>query len=109
MDNEVSEDMYDEPSAPRRRFVVIAAAVVVLAVVSVIGISSSMRTVPTGTKGGLLNWGKVVGTVDEGLNWVIPVAQDIVLMDVTVRKAETPRSNRNARPTGRNDDDRRKL
>lgn len=90
MDNEVSEDMYDEPSTPRRRFVVIAAAVVVLAVVSVIAISSSMKTVPTGTKGVLLSWGKVVGTVDEGLNWVVPVAQDIVLMDVTVRKAETP-------------------
>ncbi|TLN18593.1 prohibitin family protein [bacterium] len=49
----------------------------------------SIRIIPTGFKGVVLTWGEVTGVVDPGLRFITPVAQDIILMDMTIRKAET--------------------
>jgi len=49
----------------------------------------SIRIIPSGFKGVVLTWGEVTGVVDPGLRFITPVAQDIVLMDMTIRKAET--------------------
>lgn len=86
--------MYDRgPSASNRT--IIRKLILVLAVLGFMGVcllftlGSAMKTVPTGTKGVLLTWGRVDRTVDEGLNWVVPIAQEIILMDVTIQKAES--------------------
>jgi len=49
----------------------------------------SVRIIPSGFKGVVLTWGEVTSIVDPGLRFITPVAQDIVLMDMTIRKAET--------------------
>lgn len=49
---------------------------------------SAPVSVPAGYKGVVLTWGKVTGTMDPGLNFKIPIAQDVVLMDIRVLKAE---------------------
>ncbi len=49
--------------------------------------------VPAGYRGALLTWGKVEDKVlPEGLNFIIPFVQSIVLMNVQVQKAESTES-----------------
>lgn len=59
-------------------------------IISGITLSQSFTIVPAGYKGVVLEWGKVVGVMDEGLNLKTPIAQKIELMDITIQKSETP-------------------
>ena len=64
--------------------------ILVIAIVIAIAIAfpiATIRTVPAGNKGILLNWGEAVQVRNEGLQWVIPVAQDIVLVNTQIQKA----------------------
>ena len=45
--------------------------------------------VPAGSKGILLEWGKVKGELNEGFNFKIPIMQDAVIMSVQTQKYET--------------------
>lgn len=76
---------------PRLRFPnlkkLIAIVIIVIIVVTVP--LAAIRTVPAGYKGVLLNWGEAVSVEDEGLNWVIPIIQDIALVNTQIQKAES--------------------
>jgi regulator of protease activity HflC (stomatin/prohibitin superfamily) len=64
--------------------------ILVIAIVIAIAIAfpiATIRTVPAGNKGILLNWGEAVQVRNEGLQWVIPIAQDIVLVNTQIQKA----------------------
>lgn len=43
-----------------------------------------VRIVPAGYKGVLLNWGDAVDVLDEGLHFITPIAQDVVLMNTQI-------------------------
>ncbi|MGD6852344.1 MAG: prohibitin family protein [Candidatus Bathyarchaeia archaeon] len=84
--------MYEQPRInvqPRIRFPnlkkIIAIIIIVLIVVTVP--IAAMRTVPAGYKGILLNWGEAVSVENEGLRWVVPIAQDITLVNIQIQKA----------------------
>ena len=86
--------MYEQPRInirPRLRFPnlkkIIAIIIIVIIVVTLP--IASMRTVPAGYKGVLLFWGEAVNVENEGLNWVIPIAQDIALVNTQIQKAES--------------------
>ena len=86
--------MYQQPQVnmkPRLRFPnlkkIIAIVIIVIIVVTVP--IAAIRTVPAGYKGVLLNWGEAVSVENEGLNWVIPIAQDIALVNTQIQKAES--------------------
>ena len=64
--------------------------ILVIAIIIAIAIAfpiATIRTVPAGNKGILLNWGEAVQVRNEGLQWVIPIAQDIVLVNTQIQKA----------------------
>jgi prohibitin 2 len=48
--------------------------------------------VPAGTQGVVLTWGSVTGVLSEGLHFIMPVAQQVVFMDVTIQKVQTSES-----------------
>jgi regulator of protease activity HflC (stomatin/prohibitin superfamily) len=48
-----------------------------------------IRTVPSGSKGVVTQWGSITGTVDDGFHWVnIWLGQDIVNLDCQIHKVE---------------------
>lgn len=77
-----------------RRFGRVAAVVLVIIVLmSVVYVSAgAVVIVPAGNRGVLLTWGQVSGIFDEGLHFIIPIMQNVILMDVTIQKAERPES-----------------
>ena len=66
--------------------------IAILVVSTIIVTANTIKTVPAGYKGVLLNWGEAVGALDEGLHFVIPIAQDIALMNTQIQKAESSES-----------------
>lgn len=52
-------------------------------------ISNSIITVNAGYRGVLLTWGKPTSILNEGLHFKIPFAQEVIMMNVQVQKAET--------------------
>ena len=63
--------------------------IILIIVATVITLSMSIRIVPAGYKGVLLNWGEAVGTLNEGIHFVVPIAQDVVNMNTQIQKAES--------------------
>ena len=64
--------------------------ILVIAIIIAIAIAfpiTTIRTVPAGNKGVLLNWGEATQVRNEGLQWVIPIAQNIVLVNTQIQKA----------------------
>ncbi|MBM3291554.1 prohibitin family protein [Candidatus Bathyarchaeota archaeon] len=58
-------------------------------IVGIVLLSNSFVTVNAGYRGVLLTWGKPTATFNEGLHFKIPIAQQVVMMNVQVQKAET--------------------
>lgn len=76
-----------------------AVGVILIAIVLVSGIlvtAGAIVIVPSGTRGVLLTWGQVSGIMDEGLHFIMPVMQSVILMEVTIQKAERPESTASA-------------
>jgi len=46
-------------------------------------------TVPAGSQGVLMTWGKPVATLDSGLHFIMPIAQSVILMDTRVQRIDT--------------------
>ena len=59
---------------------------------AVLVVTQGVVIVPAGTRGVILTWGSVTGVMTEGLHFITPIAQKVVLMDVTIQKAETSES-----------------
>ncbi len=81
--------MYENEIPRRIRFFTFK-KILVIAIIIAIAIAfpiATIRTVPAGNKGILLNWGEAVQVRNEGLQWVIPIAQDIVLVNTQIQKA----------------------
>lgn len=80
----------NENKAKRRRFrdrvsgMVLLAIIVPSVIIAVTITFASIRIVPTGYKGVMLNWGEAVGLMDEGLHFITPIAQDVVLMNTQI-------------------------
>jgi len=68
----------------------------IIVVAAAITASSAAVIVPAGTRGVLLTWGQVSGVMDEGLHFIMPVMQTVILMDVTIQKAERPEATASA-------------
>jgi regulator of protease activity HflC (stomatin/prohibitin superfamily) len=84
--------MYEQPQVNTIRRIrfpnlkkIITVVIIVLLVVTIP--IAAMRTVPAGYKGVLLNWGEAVIVENEGLRWVVPIAQDITLVNIQIQKA----------------------
>ena len=76
------------PQVPRKA---IAAAVVVIAVVFVLG--GALGTVPAGTRGVLLRFQAPAGEIkEEGLYYKIPFVEQVVLMSTQIQKYTAPAS-----------------
>ena len=76
------------PQVPRKA---IAAAVVVIAVVFVLG--GALGTVPAGTRGVLLRFQAPTGDIkEEGLYYKIPFVEQVVLMSTQIQKYTAPAS-----------------
>ena len=84
----------------RRR--IVGKAAVGLILIAIVLVSAILVTagaiviVPSGTRGVLLTWGQVSGIMDEGLHFIMPVMQSVILMEVTIQKAERPESTASA-------------
>ena len=74
----------------------ILVVLIIISVTSIFLVSQSFTIIPAGTRGVLLTWGQVTDILDEGLNFIIPISQKVVLMDVTIQKAETAESTASA-------------
>ena len=69
--------------------VLVAILLVIVLVFATITINAAIRIVPAGYKGVLLTWGEATGVLNEGLHFVTPVAQDVVMMNTQIQKAES--------------------
>ncbi len=74
---------------------ILVALIIIIGISVVVG-TQSFTVVPAGMRGVLLTWGEVTAVLDEGLNFIIPIAQKVILMDVTIQKAETSESTASA-------------
>ena len=68
----------------------------IVVVAAAITAAGAVVIVSAGTRGVLLTWGEVSGILGEGLHFVIPVMQTVVLMDVMIQKAERPEATASA-------------
>ena len=66
--------------------------IVMVAIVSVAILTSAYKTVPTGYQGVVLAWGNPVRTVGSGLNTIMPIAEDIELVNTQVQSATAQES-----------------
>ncbi len=62
-------------------------AIVIIALIVITIPLAATRSVPAGYKGVRLNWGEAVNVENEGLRWVVPIAQDITLVNIQIQKA----------------------
>jgi prohibitin 2 len=72
-----------------RKRMLIAVPLIIILLVSALILSQGVVIVPAGTRGVVLTWGSVTGVLGEGLHFVMPLAQQVVFMDVTIQKVET--------------------
>jgi prohibitin 2 len=72
--------------------IVVVIIIVMVAVVSVAILTSAYQTVPTGYQGVVLAWGNPVRTVGSGLNTILPIAEDIELVNIQVQSATAQES-----------------
>jgi regulator of protease activity HflC (stomatin/prohibitin superfamily) len=69
--------------------ILIAIMLTILMIISVGTVVLGIRTVPSGSKGVVTQWGSITGTVDEGFHWVnVWLGQDIVNLDCQIHKFE---------------------
>ena len=93
---------FKEPGFPRpgsfgwSRRTKLVVVLIIIGAASILFGTQSFTVVEAGTRGVLLTWGQVTGILDEGLHFVIPIAQKVVSMDVTIQKAETEESTASA-------------
>jgi len=73
----------------RRKKALIAIPLIIVLFVAALVLSQGVVIVPAGTRGVILTWGSVTGVLGEGLHFVMPVAQQVVFMDVTIQKVKT--------------------
>ena len=73
----------------RRKRLLVIVPIVILVFAVVVVIARGAIIVPAGTRGVILTWGSVTGVVGEGLTFITPLVQTVVLMDVTIQKVET--------------------
>ncbi len=67
-------------------------AIIAVAIIVITIPISTLKTVPAGYKGILLNWGEAVSIQDEGLHVISPIGQDITLVNIQIQKAEATES-----------------
>lgn len=72
--------------------IVTVAIIAMVTIVSIGILASAYQTVPTGYKGVVLQWGKPVRVVGSGLNGIIPIAEDIELVNIQVQAATAQES-----------------
>ena len=75
-----------------RKTWLIAVPLIVLLLAGILVLSQGVVIVPTGSRGVVLTWGSVTDVMDEGLHFIMPVAQTVVFMDVRIQKVETQES-----------------
>lgn len=68
----------------------VAVVLIVILIIGSLSLSQAVAMIPTGNRGVVLEWGRVVGVMDEGLNWKLPFAQTVELIDITIQRSETP-------------------
>lgn len=61
----------------------------ILVIVAVGIMLSTFVTIDAGEKGIVLQWGAVTGTLDQGLHFLTPFSQSVVIMDTRVQKEQT--------------------
>lgn len=71
---------------------IIVAVIIILAWNGITAAFGTVAIVPSGYKGVLLTWGEATGVFDEGLHFITPYRDSVVLMDTTVHKTETNES-----------------
>ncbi|MFC1802840.1 prohibitin family protein [Thermoproteota archaeon] len=98
-DYEFGGRRFNIPNVPRntKRITVIVTVLLIIAIASIVVVSTAAFRVPSGFRGVLLTWGKVEDKIlTEGLNFKIPFTQTVVLMNVQIQKAESTESTASA-------------
>jgi len=62
----------------------------VIVVVAIMVLSSSIYTVQSGERAIVFTWGKITNVTSEGLNFKIPLMQNVEKVDIRTMKAEAP-------------------
>ena len=75
-----------------RKKVLVAVPLIIILLVAMLMLSQGIVVVPAGTRGVVLTWGSVTAVLGEGLHFIMPVAQQVVFMDVTIQKVQTAES-----------------
>jgi len=83
---------YSANSRGMRKRWLVAIPIVILLFAVVLVLARGVVIVPAGSRGVVLTWGSVTRVLDEGLHFITPIAQTVVLMDVTIQKVETSES-----------------
>jgi len=73
----------------RRKRLLVTVPIVILVFAVVVVLARGAVIVPAGNRGVVLTWGSVTGVIGEGLHFITPLVQTVVLMDVTIQKVET--------------------
>jgi len=73
----------------RRKRLLVIVPIVILVFAVVVVLARGAIIVPAGSRGVILTWGSVTGVLGEGLSFITPLVQTVVLMDVTIQKVET--------------------
>ena len=63
-----------------------------VAFIVIIILALSAVVIPAGNRGVVLTWGQVTEVRSEGLSFIVPVMQNVELMDITIQKAEAQES-----------------
>lgn len=90
--SDFGERRYDIPEIPDnvRKMTGTLIILLIIAIAGVVVVTTATVTVPSGTRGVLLTWGKVEDRVlEEGLNFKIPFTQTVVLMNTQIQKTES--------------------
>jgi regulator of protease activity HflC (stomatin/prohibitin superfamily) len=91
-DYEVGGRRYKIPKLPDnvKRLTGLLIVLLIIAIASIVVVSTAAVRVPSGYRGVLLTWGKVEDRIlTEGLNFKIPFSQTVRLMNVQIQKAES--------------------
>lgn len=86
-----SDDKEKEPWSFEKKLVVIIIAAILLVPTSILAVRMVV-TVPAGYKGVVLTFGQAVYVIDEGLKFINPISDQVVLMNIMIQKVETDES-----------------
>ncbi|HJX24480.1 MAG TPA: prohibitin family protein [Candidatus Bathyarchaeia archaeon] len=85
------DDVTINVQSGRRRFPRTLKWLLVLGIIAIIAVpilANAVVIVPTGNKGVVMTWGQATTSLGDGLHFVVPVAQQVILMDTTIQKYE---------------------